>query len=1027
MKKVLFFVSLCLSFTLFASLCVAQDRVSLRTGMHKEYARLVFGWPAKTGYTLEQAADGQVNIRFNKPGALDLGKADFGDIPGVNGIEEVSQDPLSVRLQIPSGSKIRDFSIGKRVVVDLYLPESALKAGVEAQPEPVSEPDPKALKKEHKEKLHKQSKQKTTPAAAPPAIVLVPETLSESNKKRDDKWAGQTKIKETKIDETKKKEKEEHSEYSPAVKKAIEDRHHVVSVRGTQGMSMAVTVDGNILWMVVIGGSSFSHPTLLSPTPEAFSKIEAVQNDVFDVYRMRLPENYKDLSVKVIGGALAWDIVIGENVRNGTPIDPVRVVDSTNGVRGGKLIWPMDLLGDIVEITERNTGENLIVVTVENASQLSGPLRHFVDFDVLSSPVGMAIRPKVDDLVVKKTSGGIEISRPPAGLTFGLQKDIDAIRLYKKGHKNRVTTNKEQKYKDNLIFQFDKWKLGDINDVRRYEMILLSAMHGQSEARLVQELLKLGKMFLAHGYAAEALGYFEYASSLLPALGASAEFRALRGVAEALDWKSAEALADFMYKDLHGNDEIKLWKSFVLAELEDWQQAAAVLPEEYDPIYIYPDVIALRMALTLTEVSLRDGKTERAEELMRYVDKKRGQLTKPMLASLQYLEGEAARQRGEIDETKHLWEELTKDRDDLYRTKAGLALTMLLSQEGELTNNETIDHLERLRYAWRGDGLEAQVKYWLGDAYFKNKKYIKGLSIMREAATIAKDTKVLADRIADDMARTFTSMFMTDELDSVSPLDAVAVYDQFKELTPVDKKGDELVQRLAEHLVRSDLLGRAADLLRYQVDHRLKGKDRLRIAIRLAAIELIDKSPQKAFGSLGKAQKALKRISDKDEIRKRQRDINLLKIRAYSQNNEYNKALSLIEKLPMDKMVNRLRVDIAWRAGYWDIAAASLKEVLIDEYITPDTKLTLEQVDLILNRAIALNLNNDRIALANMREKYSRQMAQANRDKARQFELITRKQRAAVLDDREAIMSAVSEVDLFQGFLESYRNLQNEE
>ena len=329
--------------------------------------------------------------------------------------------------------------------------------------------------------------------------------------------------------------------------------------------------------------------------------------------------------------------------------------------------------------------------------------------------------------------------------------------------------------------------------------------------------------------------------------------------------------------------------------------------------------------------------------------------------------------------------------------------------------------------AWRGDGLEAQVKYWLGDAYFKDKKYIKGLTIMRDAAVIATDTKVLADRIADDMARTFTDMFLTDELDSVSALDAVTVYDQFKELTPIDEKGDELVQRLAEHLVRSDLLGRAAGLLRYQVEHRLKGKEKLRIAIRLAAIELLDKNPQKAFDALKKAQDALKSISDTEQIRKRQREIDLLKIRAYAQNGEYNKALTLIDKVPMDKVVNRLRVDIAWKAGYWDIAAAGLKEVLLDEEITSDSKLTPVQVDLILNRAIALNLNDDRIGLANMREKYSRQLAEANKDKARQFELITRKQRAAVFEDNEALMSAVSEVDLFQGFLDSYRNSQGQE
>ena len=1025
-------MSFCVSFTLFASLCVAQDKVSLRTGMHSKYARLVFGWSSKADYKLEQTADGQINIRFNRSGALDQAMANFGEIPGISGIEETSQDPLSLRLQIPAGSSIRDFSIGKRVVLDVYLPgdmpeeppKEALKESPKEQAKakpPKEEPKPEALPEPAKEQidmLEDKTPQIEQAEASPPAEVTRPEALPKTEEKK----------KETPEKRIRELAKEENAlEYSQIIKDAINERQHVVSVRGTQGMSLAVFIEGNSLWIVVIGGSSFSLPSLMSPTPEIFTDIEAVQHDVFDVYRMGLPEDHEYYSIKVIGGALAWDIVIGEKVRRAQPIEPQRIVDSTNGIRGGKIIWPIDLIGEIVEIIEPNTGEKLIVVTVENATQLAGPARHFVDFDALSSPVGLTILPKVDDLRVQKTSEGIEITRPDNGLSISLPKDIEAIELYKTNKKNRMTTKQEQEFRDSLLFQFDKWQLGEIENVRRYEMVLLSAMNGQSEARLVQELLKLGKMFLAHGFASEALGYFQYASDLLPALGASAEFRALRGAAEALDWKSEDALTDFLYKDLQSYDEIKLWQSYVLAELGDWQQAYKVLPEDFDPIFTYPDIISQRLALTLAEVNLRAGKVVRAELLMHFVDNKREALREHQLAALRYLEGEASRQRGEKLETKRVWEELTQERDDLYRTKAGLALTMLLTQEGDLTNKQTIDQLERLRYAWRGDGLEAQVKYWLGDAYFKDKKYIKGLTIMRDAAVIATDTKVLADRIADDMARTFTDMFLTDELDSVSALDAVTVYDQFKELTPIDEKGDELVQRLAEHLVRSDLLGRAAGLLRYQVEHRLKGKEKLRIAIRLAAIELLDKNPQKAFDALKKAQDALKSISDTEQIRKRQREIDLLKIRAYAQNGEYNKALTLIDKVPMDKVVNRLRVDIAWKAGYWDIAAAGLKEVLLDEEITSDSKLTPVQVDLILNRAIALNLNDDRIGLANMREKYSRQLAEANKDKARQFELITRKQRAAVFEDNEALMSAVSEVDLFQGFLDSYRNSQGQE
>src|SRR5690606_9872785 len=98
-------------------------------------------------------------------------------------------------------------------------------------------------------------------------------------------------------------------------------------------------------------------------------------------------------------------------------------------------------------------------------------------------------------------------------------------------------------------------------------------------------------------------------------------------------------------------------------------------------------------------------------------------------AALTYLKGEAARQGRKYDQTRKLWEELAKGPDDLYRTRANLALTRLQVDQKKMNREDEINHLERLRYAWRGDELEAQINYWLGRAYFQQKQYAKGLNI----------------------------------------------------------------------------------------------------------------------------------------------------------------------------------------------------------------------------------------------------------------------------------------------------------
>ena len=45
-----------------------------------------------------------------------------------------------------------------------------------------------------------------------------------------------------------------------------------------------------------------------------------------------------------------------------------------------------------------------------------------------------------------------------------------------------------------------------------------------------------------------------------------------------------------------------------------------------------------------------------------------------------------------------------------------------------------------------------------------------------------------------------------------------------------------MIRRLADRLVSVDLLDQAADLLQYQVDHRLQGAARAQVAIRLGVI-----------------------------------------------------------------------------------------------------------------------------------------------------------------------------------------------
>ncbi|MGH1378218.1 MAG: hypothetical protein ACRBB3_05285 [Alphaproteobacteria bacterium] len=1029
MKRYFFLGSLLLCFFNVASI-YAQDNIPLRTSARDGYSRLTLGWKDAVKYSLNKD-DGLLTIKFDRAATVDTTKVDLSVLDNISEIKVISTNPLTLSINIPKTSNIRDIAIGKRIILDVYDPIGGHKNKVESSKKPENKksevkttPSAYAAKLNNIKKSEdkgKAAKAKPAPknvekrVASPPAFVLVPENLPEIPVVKKS-----PKPKEKKTESPQEKEIKQNKK---KLSKAVKEDHHVISLRATKSLDMAVFEEYGELRLIMGSSSSYVLPTLNSPTPDIFSSLDLESIDGVVSYRMSLPE--QPLKIKAKGGGLIWDIILGSKVKEGRAAKPFRSVANSPDSHGERIIWPLEQVHEIVDFVDPITGGGLKAVLVEDASQFTGAAASYVDFDVLKSPVGMVIRPKVDDLNVEMTTQGIAIYRK-SGLNLSNVNDAEEARIFAERLNKKESEPKDngkdpkaaKKVKKNF-FQFKEWQLGKAKDIAKNESILLSGMKGKSESRRIEDLLSLGKMYLSHGFGAEALGFFNFAGNELPALLESPEFVALRGVAKALDWKSDAALEDFLFERLENEDEVKYWKSFVLADLGDWQQAAKTLPEHYKAIHSYPKKIGHRLALSLAEVNLRDGNLKAAEELMALVEKNKSSLSPSLKASLKYLRGESYRQKKQKDKTKKIWKALTKDQDDLYRTKAGLALTILLAKDDKITNDEAIDRLERLRYAWRGDELEAQVQYWLGDAYFKDKKFIKGLSIMRDAAAIAGDS-ALGQRIAGFMGKTFTDLFLGEDLKKISAVDAVSLYDTFSELTPVGETGDKLVQNLAEHLVNSDLLGRATKLLNHQVSHRLDGMNKLRVAIRLAAIELINKSPQKAMNALGKASDTLHFLSDTPEKAKYKSEIDLLKIRAYSQNKQFKKAMSLLDNTDPSKNVNRLRADIAWQAGYWDEAAESLNSVLSDENISMTRPLSQEQSDLILNRAIALSLSNDRIALGNMRAKYSDLMLQTH--KAHQFEVITRPRQNSALADRETLLSVVSEVDLFKDFLDSYRS-----
>lgn len=906
---------------------------------------------------------------------MDVSGVNVESAPGIRGVEKISaaDAPLKVRVRVAPGASYRHFLVGSRVVVDVF-------GSFDAAARP-ADPTATVMKKTPQPDIP------PVPAMPAPAVDVA-----------------------TAVDNTPEK---------TPVDAAMEvPQPHAITISSTNAIGLGVFVRNGDLWIVMDRKDITVPPQISGPRVDMFPPLEQIDLDQGVAYRTTLPEGMR---VTGEGGGLIWKLVISPIDHNITPVSPERTFDSGQTIRGGTMLWPMQRITKLMTITDPEVGDRILVGTVNQADQFAGTGRDFVDFTTLSSPVGIAILPKADDLDARPVGLGLQLTRP-GGLALSRMRDITQKTITQQIEGAEGADGGEEKNQAKRIYDFDRWMMGGIQALRENQQVLLAGMAAKDKTGRVQDLLMMAKMNMANDRGQEAVGLLNFAQNEMPQIIQSPEFLALRGGAEALAGKFELAFEDFSNPALKDYAELDFWRAYTLASLEDWQQAKEAMPTDFSVLYTYPRMIQERLALKLAEISLRGGDKMRAEELLMALQKDRKFLQPGTVAGLDYLQGELHRQAGETTRAAEFWNPLSTGKDDLYRAKASLAMTMMELQTKAITPEKAIDRLEGLRYHWRGDELEAQVNFVLGRMYLDEERYLKGFGILRDAAVMSPDSDI-GREIAGEMTDSFRDLFLTDKVNELTPVDAVTVYEEFRELTPPGDAGNRLVQRLAERLVDADLLGRAAALLQHQIDYRISGREGGDVATRLAAIYLLNDEPENALGALDKADGFYQSIDADSGVAEKRKEGKMLRARALSKLDRVEEALAILNTFQPTPDINALRADISWNAGMWDDAADALRDLILDESIDVARPLTQKQADLILNRAVALNLAGDRVELSNMRTRFGPAMEKTAR--AHMFDVVTRPRTGNLGAERDSIAALVSEVDLFKDFLDSYRASTN--
>ncbi len=749
----------------------------------------------------------------------------------------------------------------------------------------------------------------------------------------------------------------------------------------------AVFMRGEYLWTVF---DQRSRASLRRVKQSRFiSSVDQLASRIGTIVRFKIA---RGLAPRVFREGLSWIVELSPRPNEAQVSLDVR--PEPDPPEGPRLFIPLREMGTPMRVRDPEIGDRLLVVPVVPLGHGVRGNRRYAEFELLASAQGVVVRPLAESVAVNTRREGVEVVSAD-GLNLSDPSGI--------GTASAALGNAE---KLGRLFNFDEWEhngperyLEDKHELQR--KLALASNLERNGARLT-----LARFYFAHGYASAALGLLKLIEEDEPALLEAPDVRAMRGASHFIMQDYDRARRDLFHSSLDDVPEIGLWRGGLAAVEGDWPRAEDEFEFGGALIGIYPRHYRIRLALLAAESALHAANPERAKQLITLLED--AEPAADDAEKIRYLKGRYAALVGDPLKAIEIFEEVRKGPDPESRAKATLAEANLKLARNMIDPGKALAMLDRVRFEWRGGDFEFRLLRRMGQLLIESGDYRAGLETLRRAATYFPEHPLSA-AVTEEMAAAFRDLYVGGKADDLPPLVAVALYDEFKELTPSGPEGEEMVRKLADRLVAVDLLDRAAELLAHQVGFRLEGEQKARVAARLAVIYLLDHKPQEAIDVLeGSKADGL----PPDLVRQRR----LLMAKALSEAGRTDEALALLDG-DYARDADLVRAEIHWRAKAWDRAVETL-ERLVADLPGPGGRLTRAESETVLNLAVALTLDNDTDGLERLRARFLKAMGETpNRDA---FRLLVGLPEDGVKDYRE-LADRVADVDTLQAFLAGYR------
>lgn len=766
---------------------------------------------------------------------------------------------------------------------------------------------------------------------------------------------------------------------------------------------------GDHLWFVVDKKFKASVPDVFANLIFYLNSGEELDHPTSTVVRFKNPTNQK---FRVRREGTVWSLTPIADEEE--PLFDIPIATDPRYALGARVIIETNAPEKFVSFFDPDLRETLYVTPLKPGGQAVQKLHAFADFKIEPSFQGVVIRPINLDIILERTQIGVIVSAPN-GLKLSDERPQTTVQT---DEVVAIDSEGDVFSEARTLIDPEKWARGGRRNFAKYHGRLLNELMTAEADKVNAFRLRLAQFLFGHGLFHEALGVLNLMIDAEPDIKRRPAIIGLQAAALTMIGRSQEALEIFEHPEFITSKGLELWRGVAYADTKRWEEAGKIFRDNEGLIQRMPlplvSIIGLMAIETYVEMKWISRALDFSSFLIsEYPDWAYGN------AKLVYLSARASLLRGDRKQAIEFLKVAATSEDRFMRLRAGMLLVSLQLQENDVKPETAAAHLERIRFAWRGDQHELALLERLGELHIEGKNYSDGFSAWRYAVNaFPNDPKAeeLSQRLYETFKAVLSTKYIDEDVDSIAIL---KLFNDYQELTPPGREGDVIVLSLISRLIQIDLLHDAADLLEHQALNRSQGVTRKRMGTQLAALRLLDNRPELALEAL--------KIGGKIRVsRTLEEERSLLRARALSDLGEIDQAFEAL-RMSDSRDSELLKVDIAWRAQDWPRVVEGLNSILpppppANQPIDPELS------SILLNLAVANAILDNKDELAVLRSLYG--LAMDSGPDAATFRLITRGGAMSSIETLKDIETRINETDIFSSFLENIKDralLPNEE